>query len=58
MYRGQVRRFALKKDEETVHNEAALTMRGAMFIPLYRVVLVLMLNELVIYTRPLIDTWY
>ena len=35
--RGQVRvgtRFALNEDEETVDNEAALTMRGAMFIPL------------------------
>ena len=35
--RGQVRvgtRFALNEDEETVDNEAALTMRGAMFIML------------------------
>ena len=30
---GQVH-FALNEDEETVDNEAALTMRGAMFIPL------------------------
>ena len=35
--RGQVRvgtRFALNEDEETVDNEAALTMSGAMLIPL------------------------
>ena len=34
--RGQVRvrtHFALNDEEETVDNEAALTMRGAMFIP-------------------------
>ena len=38
--RGQIRvgmRFALNEDEETVDNEAALTMGGAMFIPPWRV---------------------
>ena len=38
--RGQVRvetRFALNEDEETVDNEATRAMRGAMFMPLWRV---------------------
>ena len=42
---GQVRvgvRFALNEDEVTVDNEAALTRTGAMFIPLLRVVQMLM----------------
>ena len=45
--RGQVRvgtHFALIEDEETVNNEAALTMRGAMLIPLQRVDQMLMVE--------------